>query len=350
MNINYKERYQLLLNQIKKRIKSNNLSDVIKEIYSKYIQIIEENIDESATENEYDNAINLLLITLDEIKELEAKTKESEEQSKILEEQINKLGYAQSLTQKRINTHKKNIVSYMLALAIFIGIPTGMYMKARNTPKEKLYRTSKEIHTTLDKEYEIMKPGYIYTNINDIATYTTTYEEKIPYDETIEIKEYSPWITEGTESKRKVVTIKKDAQSLGNRIYASDLPNLVLGYGSHQEYEYKYTVEIPYDDRQYTHKIYEITRIVQDTNDYIEKNHPISAYTDLIIILLIELLLILCEVEITENTILGHLIEEMRKLSQNKKINNNQRKELNELIYEYLKINKKNSKLKKRSI
>ena len=137
MNINYKERYQLLLNQIKKRIKSNNLSDVIKEIYSKYIQIIEENIDESATENEYDNAINLLLITLDEIKELEAKTKESEEQSKILEEQINKLGYAQSLTQKRINTHKKNIVSYMLALAIFIGIPTGMYMKARNTPKEK---------------------------------------------------------------------------------------------------------------------------------------------------------------------------------------------------------------------
>lgn len=357
MGINYKKEYQNILEYTIKTINNSHLNKCFKEIYLEYIKIIEENINEKTIDEEYDNAISLLLRTLNEIQELDY-NKETDQldneinkkQNDTLEVKINRLQKSQEWSQKKIKEYRKNVVSCILALSIFIGIPVGMFARVKNMPKERLYRTYKEIHTTLDKEYEILKPGYIYINANDIAKYTTTYEERIPFEEAIEIKEYSPWITEDTESKRKVVTIKKDAQSLGNRIYASDLPNLVLGYGSHQEYEYKYTVEIPYDDRQYTHKIYEITRIVQDTNDYIEKNHPISAYTDLIIILLIELLLILCEVEITENTILGHLIEEMRKLSQNKKINNNQRKELNELIYEYLKINKKNSKLKKRSI
>ena len=365
MDTNIKEEYQSLLDYVKEKISDNYLDSKSQSIYLEYIRIIEENVYKNATYEAYSTAIDLLLKTLDEIKKIdhsnadnyvelkENKEKEqaiNKEKSDLLEHKINELEKSNSILKKKIRMYKCNVISYVLALSIFIGLPVGMYTKAKNTPKERLYKTYKEIHTTVDKEYEIMKPGYIYINANDVVKYTTSYEELLPYEETIEIKEYSPWITEGTESERKVVTILKDASSLDDKIYERDLSNLVLDYGTHQEYEYRYNVEIPYDDRQYTDKIYEITKLVQDTNDYIEKDLPISAYTDFVVVVLTELLFILCEIEMTENTILGHLIDEIIKLSNNKKISNIQRKKLNKLIHEYLNINKENSKIRKRNI
>ena len=364
MNTNIKEEYQALLDYVKEKISDNYLDSKSQSIYLEYIKIIEENVYKNATYEAYSTAIDLLLKTLDEIKKIDhsnednyvefklnKKTKAAiiKEKSNLLEQKINELKQSNSILKKKIRMYKCNVISYVLALSIFIGLPVGMYVKAKNTPKERLYKTYKEIHTTVDKEYEIMRPGYIYVNADDIATYKASYEELLPYEESIEIKEYSPWITEDTESKRKVVTILKDASSLDDKIYERDLPNLVLGYGTHQEYEYKYNKDISYDDRQYTDKIYEITKLVQDTNDYIEKDLPISTYTDFIIVVLTELLIILCEIEMTENTMLGHLIDEIIKLSNNKKISNIQRKKLNKLIHEYLNINKKNSKIKKRN-
>lgn len=363
MDTNIKEEYQSLLDYVKEKITDNYLDSKSQVIYLEYIRIIEENINENASFKEYSLAIDSLLKTLDEIKKVdhsnadnyvelkENKEKEqaiNKEKSDLLEHKINKLEQSNSILKKKIRMYKCNVVSYVLALSIFIGLPVGMYVKAKNTPKEKLYKTYKEIHTTIDKKYEVMKPGYIYINADDIATYKASYEELLPYEETIEIKEYSPWITEGYESKRKVVTILKDVSSLDNKIYERDLPNLVLGYGTHQEYEYKYNKDISYDDRQYTDKIYEITKLVQDTNDYIEKDLPISAYTDFVIVVLTELLIILCEIEMTENTMLGHLIDEIIKLSNNKKISAKHKRELNKLMYEYLNINKRQSKIKKK--
>ena len=362
MKSSYEKEYQALIEIIKDKLNDNSIDIKIRGIYETYIEIIEESIRDKKSEETYHLAIDNLLNTLNEIEELDHSNENnyieislphkqdnnmSEEE---LEYKINKLERQQKVTKSKIKGAYISIISYVLSLSILIGAPISAYIKAKNTPKEKLYKTYKEIHTTLDRDYEVMEPGYIYTNANDVAKYTTTYEKKLPYEETIEIKEYSPWITEGTESMRKVVAIEKDASVLGNRIYETDLPNLVLGYGSHQENEYKYTVEIPYDERNYTQKIYEITRLVQNVNDYIEKDLPISTYTNLIILLLTELLLCFCYREITETTLLENLIGEIIKLKNSKRISKEQSQELEKLAYEYLSINKNNQNKKTKNI
>lgn len=256
----------------------------------------------------------------------------------LLSNKISKIQSEIDLTSSLVNKSKQKVITYLTILSILITFPIASVIRTKNS-RELLYKTDKEIHSSVDKDIDpLMYKGLHAMGLDDIPTYKSVYEPLAPKEEMVTIKKYSPWVTYGNESKRKVITYNIEGIEFETLLSVEDMDEFTKDMNGEPSYEYKYRKDLTKKEREYPDEIYEIIKSIQDISTYIHGDIPKEAYIKLIITLLGELLVCLCMIEFTNGLLIEHIIVEIQAIIKNNKLNEQELAELEELMAKYKSI------------
>ena len=260
----------------------------------------------------------------------------------IIKDDIKKIENKIAKTSNEIKKGYLKCIAYILTMSVLLSVPLTEIIKIKNQPRERLYKTNREIYSSLGPDIIIKSNDLLYLNVDNIPTFNTRYEPLIENGQGIEILEYTPWTIEDTEAMRTIRRFETSVDNPSYRIDESTAIALLDAYGIKTN-EYRYINKVPYRERKYTEKIYEIIYKIQDINDYIELSRDINDYANLIIILLTELLLYLCMMEFNSGPFIENIISIILKMKKDKKLKEEYLNALDDLLTKYESINPKST-------
>ena len=364
-NNDYNTEYLQLLSIIKNKLKNTIIKAQYRDIYIKYLEIIEERVTANFTDEEYQEVIDTLYTVLSEIEELEAEAKkpnaDDRKRQRQLVKVIKRLKEKIKLNKRIITIAQAKIIAYLLITAMAIYNPLITYQSIkRNDEYQVLLPTRKTIYSSVDNtNTENKYPAGImvvgkeftydidYLSLNDVGNMGYIYDNDGFYNMYYEINEKSPWIKDGREAYRTIKTCTIPYYYLGNVVDLDDIDNLfnIYGYVTHKEVVLQN--EISRKDRDFYRQegnenasIYEVIKYQQDMNHPITK-YQAKDYTDVYLMLLGEAIVWYAMVELTNMTILEGIITSLGEIRQSRKLTAKQERKLTELQRLYSELYRK---------
>lgn len=345
MDIDYNKEYEKLLKELKYKIDNISLPETTKRQFLTYIKVIEGC--NKTDELSYQIAITNLLYIQKELEKymykilfdihnlIEDMKKEDnheiEKDEKITEIKLNilKNNMTNSLTKlktinKRIKNIKTKIIAYISVLTLLLTLINYTLVKLKNNSKEIKYQTYKETYSTVDSSINYK-------------------HEYLPYqeDDYLTIRKCEPWVIEGNECLRKVVTYNISGLVFEN-IINNNIENILTHFEGTTTHEYKYEKELTKKDK-YDGRIYEVIRTTQNKEKSIEVSKDFVEIFPLIISLLSELMLYMIILDINDGSLIASILFEIDKLIQNKYSSKDEIKLLREYVKQFENIVKDNN-------
>jgi len=340
MDNEYNKEYEKILKDIKYKLEKISFPEMVKKEFFTCVKLIEES--DKSDELSYQNAITSLLriekdlekymykLLLDTLKLISSISiennyqKEKNEKETELKLAIIKNNLSISLsrlkdTNAKIKEIKTRIVTYISILSLLLTLTSYTLIKFKNSPREKLYQTYKQTYTTVD----------------DTIEYSSEY---LPLEtgEYITIRECNPWIIEGFECKRKIITYNISNIAFEN-IINYDIDTFLKNYQGTSSNEYQYEKDLTTKD-EYEDKIYEVIKTTQNKEVFIDAEREPKELFTLLMSLLSQVLLYITIIEINDGSLLESILIEINELIKNKQLSKDQVKLLKKYAKEFEKI------------
>lgn len=383
-----------LMDIIKDKLNSGTIDEKYVSLCMQSLDDISAKVNENASQEVYNWAVDALYVILNELKQLEQTENDNDYSASIKKEEndlakfmetvifnLNELNNERT-SQKTVANKKKmlgelkclrndikklnkdirltrlKVISCLLTLSLLISVPISTFFGIKKRTEYKtVYPTHETIYDTetsyeYDMEYYHGAPvvGNVlsYNNENlefeHVGDMGYVINEDGYYNCYYKIIEKTPWTIQNREAIREVRTCIVAVNEIGNVVDLDTFDDLYARYNGTTEKEIILKSEVPRSDRKFyadeenkERNTYEVIRYDQDLNEPITIAIP-NDYRDVYVILFSELLIWLCIVECSRGLITETMIKSLKRISDDKRLTKAQKIKLDKLYNSYVSL------------